>query len=137
MEYQPAVCRFCGKVFRSRSGLSDHERSHNKKAPYRCCNKIFFSRANLKRHRYAAFDRTGCIVSIYVATSETHRICCSTIGIKYECYIVWYSVFITSLTHFCNRRSNSFLWVPLFSSTSYKQLAGNKWNYHERAVKPK
>ena len=50
---ETGVCEKCGKQFKSKSGLNDHERRHgeNPRAPYKCCGKVFFSRANLTRHR--------------------------------------------------------------------------------------
>ena len=45
------MCRICAKLFRTKKVLYEHERRHEKQAPYLCCNKPFFSKANYTRHR--------------------------------------------------------------------------------------
>ena len=45
------MCRFCAKLFMNKWVLREHERRHEKQAPYSCCNKPFFSKANYTRHR--------------------------------------------------------------------------------------
>ena len=47
----PYICPICAKLFKKRKGLYEHERRHEKRAPYLCCNKPFFSKANYTRHR--------------------------------------------------------------------------------------
>ncbi|XP_045207598.1 gastrula zinc finger protein XlCGF66.1-like isoform X1 [Mercenaria mercenaria] len=50
------MCRYCGRQFKSKSGLSNHENRHNDQAPYRCCGHKIYSRANLMRHRCAVHN---------------------------------------------------------------------------------
>ena len=44
---QPIVCRYCGKLYRSRSGLNDYEK--------KCCGKEFYNTRNLIRPRLVEF----------------------------------------------------------------------------------
>ena len=44
------MCRICAKLFMNKRVLQEHERQHEKQAPYICCNKPFFSKANYMRH---------------------------------------------------------------------------------------
>ncbi|XP_052793844.1 uncharacterized protein LOC128227382 [Mya arenaria] len=50
------MCRHCGKVFQSRSGLNEHEHVHDGKAPYHCCGKPFFSKSKMQRHCSGNFN---------------------------------------------------------------------------------
>ena len=46
----PSVCKYCGKFYRFKSGLRQHELRHTGQGKYTCGEKIFNSKANLKRH---------------------------------------------------------------------------------------
>lgn len=48
------VCQTCGKEFRLKKHLTEHERKHKGTATYVCCGKSFFSQANWKRHQCSA-----------------------------------------------------------------------------------
>ena len=45
-------CKFCGKSFRYRAHLTQHERVHTKEKPFQCefCEKQFSVKCNLKIH---------------------------------------------------------------------------------------
>ena len=45
------VCQTCGKEFKLKEHLTEHERKHKGTATYVCCGKSFFSQANWKRHQ--------------------------------------------------------------------------------------
>lgn len=49
------VCEFCGKLFRIKSQLKNHERTHTGERPYTCgvCNRAFSERSNLRKHERA------------------------------------------------------------------------------------
>lgn len=46
------ICKYCGKIYRCESGLQQHERLHEGKAPYNCttCGKGIFGKWNYERH---------------------------------------------------------------------------------------
>ena len=44
---QPIVCCYCGKLYRSRSGINDHEK--------KCCGEELYNRRNLIRPKLVDF----------------------------------------------------------------------------------
>ena len=54
MEY---ICSTCGKSFKRKSNLKQHENRHMSMAPYLCCGKPFFPKSNMDRHMCS---RHGC-----------------------------------------------------------------------------
>lgn len=46
------LCKHCGKKFKGRSGLRQHEMRHDGQGPYSCneCKLVFFSKSNFSSH---------------------------------------------------------------------------------------
>ena len=47
------LCRYCDKMYKSRSGLNDQEMQHTNEAQFHCCGKLFFSHSHIVRHMLA------------------------------------------------------------------------------------
>ena len=53
------ICKHCGAVLKTETGLRQHEQRHARKGPYKCCGQPFYSRANLRRHRCNKHGEAG------------------------------------------------------------------------------
>ena len=86
------MCELCGKVFKARSNLSQHMKSHNKKVlkqkkppaksfPCNNCQKSFKRQWNLKRHIALKHKKRVCgrqmRISLYMNKSSAKKIPCS------------------------------------------------------------
>ncbi|CAG7734271.1 unnamed protein product, partial [Allacma fusca] len=54
----PHVCEVCGKVYKSRTTLKQHHRTHFNDRPFQCevCGKSFYRPATLAMHKYSHLD---------------------------------------------------------------------------------
>ena len=94
------LCRICAEQFNNKGLLQNHERRHEKQAPYICCDKPFFSKANYTRHmchnhgEEKKFRCTKCDASFAIKADLNRHVRQEAKDFRYKCGVC-FAVFAT------------------------------------------